>query len=280
MFRKPKPDIQIKTPEQIRRMREAGKVVARALDAVRAAAAPGRSTLDLDAVAEEVIRGAGAVPSFKGYRPIPSEPGFPGSICASVNEEVVHGIPRASKVLADGDVVSVDCGAILDGWHGDSAVTIPVGTVSDDDVRMMEVCREAMWRGIAELRPGRRLGDIGHAIDSSIRSQGSFGNVQEYGGHGIGTEMHMEPHVLNHGKPGKGLRLEEGMCLAIEPMATRGTRHVAVLEDEWTVVTRDGGRAAHFEHTVAVTAEGPMVLTAREDDRAELEKRAFPDPGW
>ncbi|WP_017558078.1 type I methionyl aminopeptidase [Nocardiopsis baichengensis] len=274
MFRRSKPDIQIKTPEQIRMMREAGKVVARALNAVRAAAAPGMSTLDLDAVAEEVIRGAGAVPSFKGYQ------GFPGSICTSVNEEVVHGIPRASKVLAEGDVVSVDCGAILEGWHGDSAVTVPVGTVSDDDVRMMDVCRESMWRGIAELRPGRRLGDIGHAIDSYMASQGSWGNVQEYGGHGIGTEMHMEPHVLNHGRPGKGLRLEEGMCLAIEPMANQGTRNVAVLEDEWTVVTRDGRRSAHFEHTVAVTAQGPMVLTAREDDRPEIEKRSFPDPGW
>ncbi|GAA1084385.1 type I methionyl aminopeptidase [Nocardiopsis composta] len=279
MFRKARPDIQLKSAEQIAKMREAGKVVARALNEVRAAAAPGVSTLDLDQIAERVIRDAGAIPSFKGYGGGGGVPAFPGSICASVNEEVVHGIPRADRVLREGDTVSVDCGAILDGWHGDSAITVAVGEVSEADRKMMDVCRESMWRGIDQLRPGRRLGDIGHAIDSYMRSQGRYGNVQEYGGHGIGTEMHMEPHVLNYGRPGKGIELVEGMVLAIEPMTNRGTRHVAVLEDAWTVVTRDGARSAHFEHTVAVTADGPLVLTAREDDRDDIERRGFPDPG-
>ncbi|QBI55943.1 type I methionyl aminopeptidase [Streptomonospora litoralis] len=274
MFRKNEPAVQIKTPAEISRMREAGKVVARTLDALRAAVEPGMSTLDLDAIAEARIRDAGAVPSFKGYY------GFTGSICASVNDEVVHGIPRADKVLAEGDIISIDCGAVLDGWHGDSAVTMPVGTPRAQDLRLMEVCEESMWRGIAELRPGNHLGDIGAAIDGSMRSAGRFGNVQEYGGHGIGTEMHMDPHVLNYGKRGKGQELVEGMCLAIEPMANAGTRHVVQLEDGWTVVTRDAERSAHFEHSVAITAEGPLVLTAREENRERIARLGFPDPGF
>ncbi|MBB6169943.1 methionyl aminopeptidase [Nocardiopsis mwathae] len=274
MFRKADPAIQLKTEAEIAKMRAAGQVVARTLDLLRSSVEPGMSTLDLDAIAERSIRGAGAIPSFKGYH------GFPGSICASVNEEVVHGIPRETTVLEPGDIISVDCGAILDGWHGDSAITIPVGEIGEADRRMLEVCEESMWQGIDQLRPGKRLGDIGHAIESYIRSQGAYGNVQEYGGHGIGTEMHMEPHVLNHGRPGKGLRLAEGMCLAIEPMTNMGTRHVVQLEDGWTVVTRDGKRSAHFEHSVAITAEGPMVLTAREENRAKIAEMGFVDPGF
>ncbi|GAB3463239.1 type I methionyl aminopeptidase [Streptomonospora sediminis] len=274
MFRKAEPPVQLKTATEIAKMREAGKVVARTLDELRAAVKPGMSTLDLDSIADRRIRDAGAVPSFKGYF------GFTGSICASVNEEVVHGIPRASKVLADGDIISIDCGAILDGWHGDSAITVVVGEPRPEDLRLMEVCEESMWRGIAELRPGRRLGDIGAAIDGYMRSQGRFGNVQEYGGHGIGTEMHMDPHVLNYGKRGKGQELVEGMCLAIEPMANAGSRHVLELEDGWTVVTRDGRRSTHFEHSVAITAEGPLVLTAREENRERIAELGFPDPGF
>uniref|UniRef100_UPI000595423C type I methionyl aminopeptidase n=1 Tax=Nocardiopsis lucentensis TaxID=53441 RepID=UPI000595423C len=196
MFRRAEPDVQIKTPEQIAKMRAAGQVVARALDTLRAAVRPGVSTLELDAIAEKVIRDAGAIPSFKGYH------GFPGSICASVNEEVVHGIPNAERVLAEGDIISIDCGAILDGWHGDSAITVAVGEGRPEDLRMMEVCEESMWKGIAELRPGKRLGDVGHAIAAHISKHGGYGNVREYGGHGIGTEMHMDPHVLNYGRGG------------------------------------------------------------------------------
>lgn len=274
MRRKENRGVQIKTPEQIAKMRAAGQVVARALDDVVAAVRPGVSTLELDAVAEKTIRDAGAVPSFKGYH------GFTGSICASVNEEVVHGIPSAERVLAEGDIISIDCGAILDGWHGDSAITVAVGEGRSEDLRMMRTCEESMWRGIAELRPGRRLGDIGHAINDHISRNGGYGNVREYGGHGIGTEMHMEPHVLNYGKPGKGMKLVEGMCLAIEPMTTMGGPDVRQLDDGWTVVTRDGGRAAHFEHTVAVTAEGPIVLTARESNRAKIADMGFVQPTW
>ncbi len=253
-------------------MRAAGRVVARTLDVLRAAVRPGMSTLELDAIAERSIRDAGAVPSFKGYH------GFTGSICASVNEEVVHGIPREDKILADGDIISIDCGAILDGWHGDSAITVAVGPVREEDRTVMEVCEEAMWQGIAQMRPGNRLGDIGRAIEDHIVSRGRFGNVQEYGGHGIGTEMHMEPHVLNYAQSGRGIRLVEGMCLAIEPMVNLGTRHVHVLEDGWTVVTRDGRRSAHFEHSVAITAGGPLVLTAREENREKIASLGFPDP--
>ncbi|WP_433698566.1 type I methionyl aminopeptidase [Nocardiopsis sp. CA-288880] len=274
MFRKAEPDVQIKTPEQIAKMRAAGQVVARALDTLRAAVRPGVSTLDLDSVAEKVIRDAGAVPSFKGYH------GFPGSICASVNEEVVHGIPSARRVLAEGDIISIDCGAILDGWHGDSAITVAVGEGRPEDLRMMEVCEESMWQGIAQMRPGNRLGDIGFAIGGHISANGGYGNVREYGGHGIGTEMHMDPHVLNYGKRGRGLKLVEGMCLAIEPMTTLGRQDVLQLEDGWTVVTKDGKRAAHFEHTVAVTAEGPVVLTARESNRDKIAHMGFVQPTW
>ena len=274
MLRKGRNRIELKSPAEIEKMRAAGRVVARTLDLLREAVRPGISNLELDALAEQSIREAGAIPSFKGYH------GFPGSICASVNEEVVHGIPRATKVLADGDIISIDCGAILDGWHGDSAITVPVGTVTEEDRTVMEVCEEAMWQGIAQMRPGNRLGDIGHAIESYIASRGNFGNVREYGGHGIGTQMHMEPHVLNYSPPGRGMRLVEGMCLAIEPMVNRGTRHVHLLEDGWTVVTRDGSRSAHFEHSVAITADGPLVLTAREENREKIASLGFPDPGF
>ncbi|WP_019852839.1 type I methionyl aminopeptidase [Actinopolyspora mortivallis] len=253
--------IEVKTKGEIEAMRASGLVVARALAAVTERARPGVSTAELDSVAESVIREAGAVPSFKGYH------GFPGSICASVNEKVVHGIPSEQEVLADGDLISVDCGAILDGWHGDSAVTIPVGSVSARDRALSAATERAMWAGIDQMVAGNRLTDISHAVESAARAAASsdgtdYGIIAEYGGHGIGTRMHMEPFLPNLGRPGKGPKLREGMALAVEPMLTLGPPDTEELDDEWTVVTLDGSRAAHWEHTVAVTADGPWVLTA------------------
>ncbi|HZN17725.1 MAG TPA: type I methionyl aminopeptidase [Micromonosporaceae bacterium] len=261
--------IQHKTPEQIRKMRAAGLLVAATLDRLRAAVAPGVSTAELDALAEQTIRSAGGVPSFLGYH------GYPASICSSVNEQVVHAIPSPRQVLRDGDLVSVDCGAVLDGWHGDSAVTVPVGEVRADLLRMAAVVEDAMWAGIAAgaraAASGRgRLTDISHAIAQAVRGAGRYGIVQGYGGHGIGTEMHQDPDVPNLGRPGKGPRLAPGLVLAIEPMITMGGRHTVELADGWTVVTRDGSVAAHVEHTVAFWADGAWVLTAPDGGRQRL----------
>ncbi|MCE0762527.1 type I methionyl aminopeptidase [Pseudonocardia kujensis] len=253
-------DIELKNPAEIEAMRAAGAVVAAALAAVADLAKPGVSTADLDALAEQVIRDAGAVPSFKGYH------GFPASICASVNEQIVHGIPSSAQVLGDGDLVSVDCGAILDGWHGDSAVTLAVGEVSPADLALSKACEGAMWAGIEAVRPGARLTDISYAIQEACRAaamadRADYGIVAEYGGHGIGTSMHMDPFLPNHGEPGHGPKLRAGMALAIEPMLTAGDPETRELEDGWTVVTETGGRAVHWEHTVAVTEDGHSVLT-------------------
>lgn len=256
------PSIQVKSPEQIERMYAAGQVVARTLTALKEAVAPGISTAELDAIAEREIRGAGAVPSFLGYF------GYPASICTSVNKQVVHGIPSKDQVLTAGDVISIDCGAILDGWHGDSAVSVGVGKISPVDQALLDACEAAMWAGLAQAVAGQRLGDISHGVEASVRRSGNYGLIREYTGHGIGTEMHMDPVVRNYGPPGQGPRLRVGMALAIEPMITMGGRQVAELDDGWTVVTMDGSRAAHFEHTVAITPEGPWVLTARDEERA------------
>lgn len=256
------PSIQVKSPEQIERMYAAGQVVARTLTVLKEAVVPGVSTAELDAIAEREIRGAGAVPSFLGYF------GYPASICTSVNKQVVHGIPSKDQVLMAGDVISIDCGAILDGWHGDSAVSVGVGEISPADQAMLDACEAAMWAGIAQAVAGQRLGDISHGVEASVRRSGNYGLIREYTGHGIGTEMHMDPVVRNYGPPGQGPRLSVGMALAIEPMITMGGRQVAELDDGWTVVTVDGSRAAHFEHTVAITPEGPWVLTARDEERA------------
>jgi methionyl aminopeptidase len=254
--------IQLKTPAQFELMRAAGLVVADALAAMRAAVAIGVTTRELDAIAYDVIRTAGATPSFLGYH------GFPATICASVNHEIVHGFP-SDDPLRDGDIVSLDCGAILEGWHGDAAITVGVGDVSPELTTLMQVTEESMWRGIAAAQAGARLSDIGHAVETSIRTRGPYGIVQEYGGHGIGTEMHQDPHVLNHGRPGRGPELRVGMALAIEPMVTLGRPQTEILDDVWTVVTVDGSLSAHFEHSIAITADGPKVLTAaRDDDRA------------
>ncbi|UXA14675.1 type I methionyl aminopeptidase [Mycobacterium sp. SMC-8] len=250
-----------RTAGELDAMAAAGALVAAALRAVRAAAAPGVSTLELDAVAESVIRDGGGVPSFLGYH------GFPASICASVNDRVVHGIPTADEKLAAGDLVSIDCGAILDGWHGDSAVTFGVGDVIAVDDALSAATRESMEAGIAAMVPGNRLTDVSHAIEQGTRAAAkrhgrTFGIVAGYGGHGIGREMHMDPFLPNEGSPGRGPYLAPGSVLAIEPMLTLGTSKTIVLDDGWTVVTADGSRAAHWEHTVAVTDDGPRILTA------------------
>jgi methionyl aminopeptidase len=261
--------IHLKTEAEIAKMREAGLVVAAALDAVRAAIAPGVTTGELDEVAAETIRAAGATSNFKGYKAGGTTP-YPATICASVNGEVVHGIPSKRRVLRAGDIISIDCGAIVDGWHGDSAFTAGVGDIDPAIARMLEVCEESMWRGIAAGVVGGRLSDIGHAVENYVRSQGPYGIVEEYGGHGIGTAMHQDPHVPNHGRPGRGLRLQAGLTLAVEPMIMMGKRQVVTLDDDWTVVTVDGSWAAHFEHTFAVTAMGPQVLTAPDLGAARL----------
>jgi len=254
--------IEIKTPGQIAAMREAGLVVARALRVLADAARPGVTTADLDALAEAEIRAAGATPSFKGYH------GYPATICASVNEEIVHGIPSPRRSLREGDLISIDCGAILGGWHGDAAVTVGVGAISAADAAMLEACQTALWRGLAQARAGGRLGDISHAVETSVRRSGRYGLVEEYTGHGIGSAMHMDPPVPNCGRAGRGPRLRPGMALAIEPMVMLGGPETVQLDDGWTVVTADGSRAAHFEHTVAITGDGPWVLTAEDGGKS------------
>ncbi len=263
--------IQLKTPEQIATMRAAGLVVARALREMTAAAAPGVSTADLDGIARDVLSAAGATSSFLNYD-IGSGP-YPGVICASVNDRVVHGIPSADEKLDDGDIISLDFGAIVDGWHGDAAVTVAVGDVEPDAAALSDACRTSLWDGLVLARSGGRLTDISHAVESSIRRSGKFGIVAGYGGHGIGSQMHMAPHILNYGKAGKGPRLTPGMALAIEPMITLGARDTEELDDGWTVRTADRSWAAHWEHTVAIMDDGPWVLTAEDGGRAELEKR-------
>jgi methionyl aminopeptidase len=265
--------IELKSLDQIATMRQAGLVVARALRAMSEAAAPGVSTGELDALAREVLREAGATSSFLDYD-IGNGP-YPAVICASVNDRVVHGIPSTSEKLRDGDIVSLDFGAIVDGWHGDAAVTVLVGSVDADSKALSQACERSLWDGLAAARPNGRLGDISNAVERSITKSGRFGIVAGYGGHGIGTRMHMDPHVLNYGKAGKGPRLHPGTCLAIEPMVTLGTRATEELGDGWTVVTVDGSRAAHWEHTVAILDDGPWVLTAEDGGRAELEARGI-----
>lgn len=260
MIKRRRSKIDRKSPEQIEKMRLAGAVVATTLVKLREAAVPGATTRELDALAERAIREAGAIPSFKGYH------GFPASICASVNDVVVHGIPDDTP-LREGDLISIDCGAILNGWHGDSAITVAVGAVPDELAELSRVCEESMWAGIAAAKPGGRLTDISHAIELAIRantpaSGGQYGIVEDYGGHGIGTEMHQEPHILNYGRPGQGPELLPGVCLAIEPMVTLGKPGTYTMPDEWTVKTTAGGFAAHWEHSIAVTEDGPIVLTS------------------
>ncbi|HEY2906619.1 MAG TPA: type I methionyl aminopeptidase [Vicinamibacterales bacterium] len=242
---------------ELQKMREAGRLVGDVLTELSALVAPGVTTGDLDALAEERIVAAGAVPAFKGYH------GYPATICASINEEVIHGIPSGRRMLNEGDVISIDCGASLDGYYGDSAVTLAVGAVSEDAATLLRVTEEALYKAIERARPGNRVSDIGHAVQHHVEAYG-FSVVREFVGHGIGQRMHEEPQVPNYGDPGHGPRLAEGMVLAIEPMVNAGRPAVKVLGDGWTAVTRDGSLSAHFEHTVAVTAGEPWILTARE----------------
>jgi methionyl aminopeptidase len=264
--------VEFKTAEQFALMRRAGLIVARTLALLRDAVAPGVTTGELDKLAEEAIRAADGIPSFLGYL------GYPASICASVNDEVVHAIP-GPRVLREGDLISIDCGAIHQGWHGDAAITVPVGAVDDDARRLSEVTEQSMWHGIAAFRAGNRLSDIGAAVSGFVASRGDYGVVREYGGHGIGTRMHMDPMVYNYRRRRPRLALRAGMALAIEPMVTLGGVDTVEMDDEWTVRTADGSVAAHWEHTVALTDDGPWVLTALDGGRAELAKLgvAVPD---
>ncbi|WP_146951557.1 type I methionyl aminopeptidase [Cellulomonas soli] len=266
--------IEYKTPDQVLRMRAAGLVVADALAAVRSAVEPGLTTADLDRVAADVIAEAGATPSFLGYH------GYPATLCVSVNDEVVHGIPGA-RTLEAGDVVSIDCGAIVDGWHGDSAITVVLdadGGADPLDLELAATTEDAMWAGIAALALGTRLGDVGEAVEDVVdtaletgRNGGQrYGIVEEYVGHGIGTAMHQPPDVLNYRTRDRGARLRPGLCVAVEPMLVRGSRFTQVLEDDWTVVTDDGARASHWEHTVAIGEHGIWVLTSQDGGAGRL----------
>jgi methionyl aminopeptidase len=242
---------------ELERMREAGRLVGEVLTALAAKVAPGVTTAELDQIAERMIVGAGATPAFKGYH------GYPATICSSINEEVIHGIPSTTRVLAEGDVVSIDVGAELNGYFGDSAITVPVGKVSEEAATLLRVTEESLYKAIAFVRPGGRVSDVGHAVQQHVEAYG-FSVVREFVGHGIGQQMHEEPQVPNYGEPGRGPRLAEGMVLAIEPMVNAGKPAVKVLSDGWTAVTKDKRLSAHFEHTVAVTAGEPWILTARE----------------
>jgi methionyl aminopeptidase len=271
--RRRREEIQLKSPEQVKLMRKAGLVVARGLAEMTAAAKPGVSTYQLDEIAREVLRAGRAISSFLGYA---GPPPFPGVICSSRNDQVVHGIPSRDDVLAEGDLLSIDFGAIVAGWHGDAAVTVCVGDPGPEAQALSVACRASLWDGIAAAQPGGRLSDISHAVETSVTGVGAgYGIVTGYGGHGIGTEMHMEPHILNYGKPGKGAELVAGMTLAIEPMITLGSARTRELGDRWTVVTADGSWAAHWEHTVALLPDGLWVLTAEDGGRAELAARGI-----
>ncbi|MEO7191477.1 MAG: type I methionyl aminopeptidase [Vicinamibacterales bacterium] len=245
-----------RSESEIERMRTANQLVASVLGALEAAVAPGVTTEDLDRLAERLVREGGAEPAFKGYR------GYPATLCASINDEVVHGIPSARRALEAGDIISLDIGVKVGGFYGDSAVTVPVGPVPEATAKLLRVTRESLERAIEKVQVGGRLSDLGHAVQQWVESNG-FSVVREFVGHGIGERLHEEPQIPNYGEPGRGPKLAPGMVLAIEPMVAMGKPETKVLRDGWTAVTRDGSLAAHFEHTVAVTAAGPLVLTAR-----------------
>jgi methionyl aminopeptidase len=252
-----------KTPEEIEKMAASGRVLARCLHLLRAKARPGVTTAELDAAAERFIRSQGATPAFKGYR------GFPGSICASPNSMVVHGIPGSYK-LDRGDILSIDVGVILDGWVADAAITIPIGQVTPVARRLLDATRAALFDAVEQVRPGNRLGDVSHAVQQRVEGEG-FSVIRSLVGHGIGRDMHEEPQIPNYGRPGTGPELEPGMVFAIEPMVNVGAHTVRVAADNWSVFSQDGSLAAHFEHTVAVTEDGPRILTPW---HAEEERRA------
>ncbi|HHT90022.1 MAG: type I methionyl aminopeptidase [Bacillota bacterium] len=244
----------LKSPEEIQAMRAAGRVVAQAHEVVRDLIRPGLTTLDLDRAVEEFLTKQNAIPAFKGYQ------GYPASICASVNEVVVHGIPSQDVVLQEGSIISVDIGAFVDGFCGDSAWTYPVGQIDSQTQLLLETTEKALFEGIEQARIGNRLSDISHAVQMRAEEQG-FSVVRDFVGHGIGRQMHEAPQIPNFGPPGRGPRLKQGMTLAIEPMVNAGSYHVQILDDNWTVITRDNSWSAHFEHTIAISDEGPVVLT-------------------
>jgi len=246
--------IHLRSPEEVGKIREAARMVADCLDHLETLVAPGLSTLELDRAAEEFVLARGALPAFKGYR------GYTATLCVSVNDVVVHGIPDQGMVLAEGDIIGCDMGVILDGWYGDSARTFPVGKIDDEAQRLIDVTRESLHAGIAQAVDGNRIGDIGHAVQSHVEAAG-FTVVRDLVGHGIGRQLHEDPQVPNYGRPGKGLRLSVGQVLAIEPMVNAGRPDVFTKGDGWTVVTRDGRRSAHFEHTIAVGRVTPEILS-------------------
>jgi methionyl aminopeptidase len=248
--------IVLKSPSEIERMRVAGRVTALTIQRIVEEVRPGMSTLDLDRIAERSIRGEGCTPSFLGYR------GFPGSICASIDEEIVHGIPSPKRILREGDLLSLDVGAVYQGYHGDSAVSIFVGgrPPSEEAARLVKVTEEALYAGIDALRIGGRISDVGHAVQE-IAEPAGYSLVREYGGHGVGRALHEDPIILNYGRPGRGPAIKRGLVVAVEPMVNLGSWETEVLDDDWTVVTRDGSLSAHFEHTIAITDDGPEILT-------------------
>ena len=267
--------LEIKTPEQIDLMRVAGLLVGETLELLRDAARAGVTTGELDALAEDNIRSQRGIPSFQGY----GHPPFPGTICASVNDEVVHGVP-GSRALEDGDVISIDCGAIVDGWHGDAAITVAVGDVAPAVTELMRVTEEALWAGMAAARLSGRVSDISKAVETTVRTQGDYGILEDYVGHGIGTQMHLPPNVPNVVHRGeRGPKLVAGLALAVEPMVTLGGADTDVLGDDWTVVTTDGSMAAHFEHTFALTPNGVWVLTALDGGKERLTALGVPFGG-
>lgn len=252
-----------KSPAEIEAMKEAGRISAKVLREVGALVKPGVSTLELDRFVETMIRLEGGIPAFKGYG------GFPGSICASINEQIVHGIPSADVILKEGDIISIDTGAIVDGWVGDNAWTYAVGKISAEKQRLLDVTEKCMWAGLDAARPGNRMGDIGAAVQEIAEAAG-YGVVRDYVGHGIGRDMHEEPNVPNYGRKHTGLKLEVGMVLAIEPMINMGTFRTRQMPDGWLVCTQDGLPSAHFEKTVAITEDGPLILTTEPDHRRPL----------
>jgi methionyl aminopeptidase len=251
----------LKSPREIALMRAGGRILAEAMERLKAFVKPGISTLEIDQEVESFILSRGAQAAFKGYR------GFPATVCTSINEEVVHGIPSASRRVKEGDIIGLDLGCIVEGYYADAALTLPVGEVSPRVGELLEVTRESLYRGIAECRPGRRLGDLSHAVQRHVEAHG-FSVVRAFVGHGIGLALHEDPQVPNFGEPGRGPTLKPGMVLAIEPMVTMGKHEVRILPDRWTAVTEDGSWAAHFEHTIAITQDGPAILTVLEEDHA------------
>jgi len=252
----------LKSPREIALMRAGGRILAEVMELLRTFVEPGISTLEIDQEVDAFLLSRGAQPAFKGYR------GFPATVCTSINEEVVHGIPSAGRRVKEGDIIGLDLGCVVEGYYADAAFTLPIGEISPRVEELLNVTRESLYKGIAQCRPGRRLGDLSHAIQRHVEAHG-FSVVRAFVGHGIGLALHEDPQVPNFGEPGRGPLLKAGMVLAIEPMVTMGSYEVRILPDRWTAVTEDGSWAAHFEHTIAITDQGPVVLTAPDDDHAE-----------